>query len=262
MKQKNCSTDSMCHTWFTCKSDKSCECENSSNDAIVCDNVKQISAVLDCHCVTYNETSQSIYVGACFFSCEHLRDANKNESHSVYHYLPKSPKILVNNSVCTYFHRTGLLCGDCKDGYSPLVLSYSLSCVKCPDGLRNWWHFILVGFCPLTILYFIVVLFNINVTSSHLRGVSQMGSIPAFVRVVYAALSIYPLQFKIVKVLIAFYSFWNLDMLRSIIPDTCFNVSTVQALALEYLIALYPFLLIILSYVIIEPEYIHLYGMK
>ena len=93
MTHKNCSTDSMCHTWFTCKSDKSCKCENSSNDAIVCDNAKQVSAVLDCHCVTYNETSHSTYVGACFFNCEHLRDANKNESHSVYHYLPKSPKL-------------------------------------------------------------------------------------------------------------------------------------------------------------------------
>ena len=256
-KQTNCSTDSMCPTWFTCESDRSCKCENSSNDAVVCDNAKQISAFLDCHCVTYDEKTRSTYVGACFFTCEHLRDANKNDSHAVYHYLPRTPKILVNNSVCTYFHRAGILCGDCQDGYSPFVLSYNLSCVKCPDGQRNWWHFILVGFGPLTIFYFIVILFNINTTSSRLRGVvwfSQMVSIPAFVRVVYAALSRgnYSLQLKIVQVLTAFYSFWNLDVLHSAIPDTCLNVSTAQTLALKYLVALYPFVLITLSYIIIE----------
>ena len=97
----------------------------------------------------------------------------------------------------------------------------------------------------------------INATSSRLRGViwfNQMVSIPAFIRVVYAAFSIgnYSLQLKIVQVLTAFYSFWNLDVLRSAIPDTCLNVSTVQALALKHLVALYPFVLITLSYIIIE----------
>ena len=256
-KQTNCSTDSMCPTWFTCESDGSCKCENSSSDAVVCDNAKQISAFLDCHCVTYDEKTRSTYVGACFFTCEHLKNANKNESHAVYHYLPKTPKLLINNSVCKYFHRTGILCGDCQGGHSPFVLSYNLSCVKCPDGQRNWWRFILVGFGPLTIFYFIVILFNINATSSRLRGAvwfSQMVSIPAFVRVVYASLSIgnYSVQLKIVQVLTAFCSFWNLDVLRSAIPDTCLNVSTVQALALEYLVALYPFVLITITYIIIE----------
>ena len=221
----------------------------------MCDNVKQISAFLDCHCVTYDKKSNSTYVGACFFTCEHFRDASKNEP-AVYHSLPRTPKMLVNKSICSYFHRTGILCGDCQDGYSPFVLSYNLSCVKCPDDHRNWWRFIMVGFGPLTIFYFIVILLNINATSSRLQGVvwfSQMVSIPSFVRVVYASLSIgnYPLQLKIVQVLVAFYSFWNLDVLRSVIPDTCLSVSTVQALALEYLVALYPFVLIAISYIII-----------
>ena len=48
-----------------------------------------------------------------------------------------------------------------------------------------------------------------------------------------------------------FYSFWNLDLFRSVLPDICLNVSTLQALALEYLVALYPLMLILLSYCII-----------
>ena len=131
--------------------------------------------------------------------------------------------------------------------------------MKCPDGQTNWWCFILVRFGPLTIFYVLVVLFNINVTSSRLQGVvwfSQMGSIPAFVRFMLASLKIgnYLLQLKIAKVFFVFYSFWNLDVLRSVIPDTCLNVSTVQMITLDYLIALYPFALVLLSYIIIKVQ--------
>ena len=39
---------------------------------------------------------------------------------------------------------------------------------------------------------------------------------------------------------------------RAVLPEICLNVSTLQALALEYLVALNPFLLILHSYFIIE----------
>ena len=54
------------------------------------------------------------------------------------------------------------------------------------------------------------------------------------------------------QVFFAFFSFWNLDFFRSFLPSIFLNVSTIQALALDYLVALYPFVLILLSYFIIE----------
>ena len=54
------------------------------------------------------------------------------------------------------------------------------------------------------------------------------------------------------KTYTTFYSFWNLEMFRSVIPDICLNVTTLQALALEYLVSLYPFVLILFSYFFIE----------
>ena len=53
------------------------------------------------------------------------------------------------------------------------------------------------------------------------------------------------------KAVFAFYTLWTLDLFYSIIPDFCLNVSTLQALALEYIIALYPFALILFSYLLI-----------
>ena len=53
------------------------------------------------------------------------------------------------------------------------------------------------------------------------------------------------------KILGIFYTYWNLDLFRSVIPEFCLNVTTLQALALEYLTALYPFVLILVSYFLI-----------
>ena len=241
-----CSHDSECPTWFTCNSSNICQCGNGHNNAVVCDEESLSSAVLDSYCVTYDEGSRSTYLGSCFYN-------NDDHKHTgtVYKELPTNAEMLINGSVCANFNRAGLLCGNCEDGYSPLVLSYNLSCVKCPDGHKNWWKFILAGFVPLTFFYFFMVLLNINVTSSRLHGVvwfSQTLTFPILVRLIMLAVhSEYPNLLKISKASILLYSVWNLDFFRSVIPDICLNVTTLQALALDYLVALYPFLLILAS---------------
>ena len=247
-----CSSDRTCPTWSVCDSkEKICKCGKDHNRAIVCDSERLVSAVLDCYCVTYD---QSTHLGSCFYNCEKYSFASKKDR--IHEKLPTSPELLINDSVCTRFHRTGLLCGDCEDGHSPLVLSYNLSCVECPDGHKNWWKFILVAFVPLTFFYFFVVVFNINVTSSRLHGVvwfSQIISAPQLIRLAMTGFTHTKSSLTVIfKVFLIFYSYWNLDILHSVMPDICLNVTTLQALALDYLLALYPFLLIILSYFIIE----------
>ena len=246
-----CSNGSICPTWFVCNAKKKCHCDNGHRDKILCDGRAHASAVLNCNCVTYNKNTKSTYIGGCFYNCISTNWTN----HLPIRQLPKNPETLINNSVCTYFHRTGLLCGDCEEGYSPLVLSYNLSCVECPYGHKNWWKFLLAGFMPLTVFYIFILAFNINVTSSRFHGMvwySQSISMPSFVRIMLLALSIENAQFLMTaKVLAVFYTYWNLDLFRSIIPDICLNVTTLQALALEYLIVLYPFVLTLSSYFLI-----------
>ena len=249
----HCNNDSTCPTWFICNSRNSCQCGNEHNYAVVCDTERRESAVLDCHCVTYDRQTGSTYLGLCFYNCENTNTNKKMDP--IHNKLPRKPEVLLNKSACTRFHRRGLLCGDCEEGYSPFVLSYNLSCVKCPDGHKNWWKFILAGFVPLTFFYFFVVIFNINLTS-RLYGVvwfSQALSAPALIRLVMSELSHgSPHVLTATKTFLVFYNFWNLDLFRSVIPDICLNVTTLQALALDYLIALYPFVLILLSYLLIK----------
>ena len=250
----HCSNDYTCPTWFICNSQNNCQCGDEHNAAVVCDNNLKQSAVLDCHCVTYDKQSRATYLGLCFYNCQNSNPEKVIDY--VYKKLPQKPEELLNNSSCTHFHRTGLLCGDCEEELSPFVLSYNLSCVRCPEGSKNWWKFVLAGFVPLTFFYFFVIIFNINVTSSHLHGVvwfSQIVSMPAFVRLIMSALSHRSPHLLIAtRTFLIFYSFWNLDLLRSVIPDICLNVTTLQALAVDYLLVLHPFMLMMLSYVLIE----------
>ena len=253
-QERNCTKDSTCPTWFICDFHDNCQCGREHDGIISCRNKTMTSAVLDCHCVTYDKDTRSTFVGACFYNCENHHSRKKNDL--VYYILPKEPENLLNKSVCIYFHRTGLLCGDCEHGHSPLVLSYNLSCVKCPDGHKNWWKFILVAFVPLTSFYFFIVLFNINVTSSRLHGVvwfSQGLSISQLVRLLMTALvQGNPVMIKAVNGGLIFYSYWNLELFRSVFPHICLNITTLQALALEYVLALYPYLLILFSYIAIQ----------
>ena len=255
-KSRSCSSDRTCPTWFTCNSQTgNCQCENRDDGAIICDNEKHLSQALNCYCVTYDNASGYTHVGLCLYTC-YLHGEDK-EIELFYYKLPQKTDLLINSSACTLFHRTGLLCGDCEPGYSPLVLSYNLSCVECPDGDKNWWRFIFAGFVPLTGFYFLVIFFSINVTSSQLHGVvwfCQSISTPAFSRAMLLGLRMEknPLQLNVVKAFCVFFSVWNLDLFYTIIPDICLNISTLQALALQYLPALYPYVLILLSYFIIK----------
>ena len=253
---KDCDTQS-CPTWFTCNSENHCECGDTAGGMIACDNGKLISAIRVCHCATYDRQTNSTYAGTCFYNCNFMHHSAKIYHNVIYRELPREPLVLLNASACTYFHRTGLLCGECEPGHSPLVLSYNLGCVECPDGHKNWWKFVVAAFLPLTLFYFFVVFFSINVTSSRLHGVVWFGqtfSTPIFVRSVFHGLSVEKSwwQLSIAKGFCIFFSCWNLELFYSVYPDICLNISTLQALALQYLVALYPYLLILISYIIIR----------
>ena len=247
------STTNSCPTWFICNDTDSvlgkCQCGPRYKDAIKCvdKNDEMISAVLECYCVTENKGET--YLGLCFYNCVWHSDDNYQD---VYHKI--SDKIDLNDYICGRFNRTGISCSKCAEGLSPLVLSYNLCCVNCRDGQKNWWKFVVAGFVPLTFFYFFVVFFNINVTSSRLHGFilfSQVLSTPALMRIILLAIEDRPQFLKAIKILGQFYSLWNLDIFRSILPDICLHVSTLEAFALEACVAVYPLILICLSYFLI-----------
>ena len=133
-----------------------------------------------------------------------------------------------------------------------MVYSYKLTCIQCPnsESQRNWVKFIAVAFIPLTLLYVFAVLLNFNVNSPSLHGfvlAAQLLSSPANARVVISVWRYSLIVDYMVNVSVSLYAIWSLDFFRSLYPDMCVNVTTLQALSLEYIVAVYPLFLIMVT---------------
>ena len=212
VRGRNCSERDTCPPWFICATTGKCKCGPTSlHGGIKCSEKTMRSAVLNCHCVTYEEKDAKTFAGLCFYNCE--RPVLNKVLQNVYHGLPENISDL-NSYMCNRFNRDGVLCGECMKGLSPFVLSYNLSCVNCPDSHLNWLKFIAVGFIPLTIFYFVMIFFNIRVTSSHMHGYvifSQAITTPALVRILLLSVETLPFVSKTIIFVESFFSSWNLD---------------------------------------------------
>ena len=82
-----------------------------------------------------------------------------------------TPSIFSCQVTCPYFmcgplNREGRLCGKCKDGYVTAIYSYTLECSKCWGHGYGWLLYNFLELFPITVMYFLVVIFHIRATSS------------------------------------------------------------------------------------------------
>ena len=214
--------------------------------------------ILDCYCITADRTSNKTVVGQCFFNCDNLTRSN---SDLIYHRVAKYVSDL--NETCSYLHRTGTLCGECMHGYVPPAYSYSMECIKCSHTHHNWLKYVAVAFLPLTVFMIIILVFIVSVSSPKLLALVfaiQIFSAPVNMRILVASEQYFThvgkFAFQTMSVL---YGVWNLDFFRTILNGVCLNVSTLQVLALDYLVAVYPMLVMAIAYVLVE---LHGYGFR
>ena len=211
-----------------------------------------LAGIFTCSCITnYNDDGNCISIGKCPYTCG-LSDETKKWSAHFFIRLPNNVSEF-NDLMCGHLNRTGRLCSECMEGLSPQVYSYDLNCIRCDNNILNWFKFIAVAFIPLTIFYFIVVLLRINATNPYLYGfitLNQLFASPIFLRACFLTVRE---EYKLAARLIALpYSVWNLDFFRSLPLNICLNLTTLQTLALDYAIAVYPLLLVVITYILIE----------
>ena len=225
--------------WYN-REDREKICDLVPYDILRCPNNWSVT-VPESTCVTFDETRDLLEVGKCIYS-------NITEKRLKY-------TIAKESITCEEMNRTGTLCSKCKDGHYPLVYSYDMNCVECPEGKSNWWKFVLAAFLPLTVFYFIVLLFRINITSSYLLGFvfhAQAMSLPAIARFALYALQGTPHLQELTRFTLVVYGTWNLDILHSMQLGICLGTDTLQTLALDLAVGIYPLLLMVLSYLLID----------
>ena len=210
-----------------------------------------------CYCMTYDANGEGPFVGKCFYSCNppnRLAEGTSNVIAIPYN----ASNVSLNDIFCRFWHRTGLMCGECKQGYAPPVYSFDLSCIECNPEV-NILKYIIAALLGPTVFLLMILLLRIKITSGKLNTfifVSQILSSPPVVRTVLYTLefSDYPWAINIyVKLISSFYGIWNLDFFRPFISSICFSsLSTRQALGMDCIIAAYPLVLLIVLYVFIH----------
>lgn len=245
------SENSACpNTWFFDRNGTACECGSSLGQKIECNSTTRQVKLLHCFCMTADsEEDASEVVGGCIYSC-----VPGVYGSGVYFSLPQNRSHL-NRRMCIHFHRDGRLCGECKGGFAPPVYSYDVSCVKCTKS--NWLKFIAISFLPLTLFWFIIIVFGVSATSGHLNAfifISQILTSPQRNRSLQQAQAAVGWIKKVLLGFVTLHGFWNLDFFRLLYSPFCLHprLSTIQALALDYLIAAYPLFLIIVTYLFVE----------
>ena len=236
-----------CGPWFHCQSGRCQPGPPLPSGVLSFDN----KSVLDCYCVTYNKLEDSVEIGKCIFNCMKEKSVSKD---TIYSNLPSNVSDL-NKMFCEKFNRQGTLCGQCKDDHFPLAYSFNLTCVKCPHSKTNWIKYVSVAFIPLTAFYFVILLFKVNIASSHLYGFvffSQEISMAVMSRIFVLSYQSGPHIAYSIQIVGSLYGIWNLDFFRLINFGICLETSSQFNLTLDLLVAVYPLLLMIVTYLMIH----------
>ena len=192
-----------------------------------------------------------------------MLETNTKEIKSVY--LPENIANVVtfNEEVmCHALNRKGVSCGKCNDHSAVAINSYSFECMnieKCHN--YNWIFVLLADLVPVTLLFLIVILFNINITSGYANIYilfSQIVSLQSNIifmkyRLAFVAQN-YLHATYITLTLESFYSIWNLDLGRTLTPNVCVghSIETINSIALQYMSAFYGLGLVFITYCIVE----------
>ena len=234
-----CSESDSCPPGLFCE-EGTCQCADYyPHNIISCNGTA--SSVLSGYCATWDTDRNITLTGACIYNFFWITSASY--LNVLYREVPP------NDVMCKLWNRTGALCGKCLPYHFPLAYSYNLTCIPCPHVGWNWFRYIMAAYLPLTLFYLVIFFFKINVTSSHL-----------FVVVIYcqslssrAAIIVNDnLSFNTaVKIIFSLYGIWNLDFFRPFYSDICLGIGPLPTLALDYAIAVYPILLMIITYLLI-----------
>ena len=210
------------------------------------------------YCMTYNSSTGNTEYGACPYITRY-KYSTTIVGNVLYIELPSNASIL-NEFMCGPLNREGPLCGKCKDGYGTALYSYTLECRKCWVHGYGWVLYWALELLPITVMYFLVVIFHIRATSSPLSALVFMSQIVVYTIRLNTPLHMY-IENKItgylhitLKVLLVLCGIWSLDFFRVVIPPFCVSSSlkTVHALTLEYLVAFYPIFLILITFICIK----------
>ena len=200
--------------------------------------------------MTYEERN-GFYVNLCDSVISSL-----NITKDKYIRLPSNISDL-NDYMCGPMNRQGPMCGQCDDGFGLAVFSIGNPCTNCTGIWYGVPLYLIIEFVPITIFYFIIILFHVNITSTPMV---------AFILFSQIAVSAFPtsisnrlifstsVTYRFVNISILFYGVWNLDFFRFIILPFCVSplLKPIHITFIYFVSAIYPLCLIVMTWMCIH----------
>ena len=229
-----------------------CKCSSERiHDTVICQDDPYQVSLRECYCMTYSPEMNQLHVGSCQYNCHRIA------GYGFWIHIPVNTTSQINEFMCGIYNRQGQLCGSCVSGHAPPVYSYYLSCVNCTTS--NWGKYMAVSLLPVTAFFIFVIIFRISATHPKLNGFIlciQIFMCPANMRMIEKQVhsdKVTVTQRPIIKAVASFFGIWNLNFIRLVYTPFCLqpHTNTLQVIALDYIIAVYPLLLIVLSYLLV-----------
>ena len=236
-----------------------CKCrENHNIDEIKCLSDEEPVAVLEFgYCLTSSadDVKMQFQLGICSYFVPQM--PGHNITREGYVKLPSNMSE-INDYLCGLMNRQGPQCGECIEDFGPALTSIGYTCSNCSDVWYGVPFYLLVVFVPITVLYFVVLIFQINVTSA-----------PVACFIMYSQLILFDIRYErrppmgrliyqvhgpMLSILNIVYGVVNLELIQPIIPPFCVSsrLQFIHISVIEYLPALYPLILIVLTWICIE----------
>ena len=243
------------------------------------------SSTHSCQCFPYhphiicdgNDSFVDAYYILTFDSKRNVVTATESKSYRFYfgtnvtneHRLLPRSKYELNNFMCGPLNRRGYMCTDCIDGFGPSMsmAEHPNNCFRCTD---NYWHaygvtlYLVIMLVPVTLFYLIILVFQISFTSAPMPCFIMYSQLISIVftqpwgkyyeqvtRIMFTEAGDLKAVIKLISVS---YGLFNLDFISHAVPPFCIsmNLRLYHRVILGYISAVYPTLLIVMTWVCVE----------
>ena len=241
-----------CPPWFSQVSQTSsafpqCVCSSAVESIIYCSQSERTSYVKVGHCA-YQYQNETVAANSPYVFPQHL-------IHGGFIRLPQNVSDL-NSFTCGHLHREEgtLFCGRCINGTGPSIYSFGSQCASC-SALKLLYYFLL-QYVPVTIIFLAILWSRYSIVSPPMAhfvlycNIVQMVSKTNLGQYCIFAGT----HTLVVRLLFTLNSLWTLDPFYFLSPPLCISerVSEINIPFFDALSALYPFILLLITYFSIE----------
>ena len=242
-----------CQLWHVYSKDKeSCECCSSVDGLIICES--SYVYVVRSHCLTWNNATHDVEISRCLYIHQ---NTNLCDKYNMYSISSDITGFELNNVTCKPYNRQGAQCQHCIDGYGPAAFSDGVTCADCSRHKYLWLLNLLFQLMMVTLLYLVVILFQIKGASSPFNIIitnGQLGINAIMVGSGFHARIICFTNKWFTKMALTLVGALNLDFFRFLVPPLCISPSlkSINILVFDYIIAVYHIIVTAVIYVGIE----------